>query len=155
MYRRLKKINDGQRQAQPIPREVVCPDCKEAARLAALPPAWRDEKKQCVGTTYWEFVSYCFRHNIPFDPKNMPPWIKDPCEPTSGSPWDGGSHGEQARATAGCGELARAGPVSGWEAPTRIPDTRSANECRTWTANPWEAGTSGTGKRIKRDDDNW
>jgi hypothetical protein len=155
LYRRLKKINDGQRQAQPIPREVVCPDCKEAARLAALPPAWRDEKKQCVGTTYWEFVSYCFRYNIPFDPKNMPPWIKDPCEPTSGSPWDGGSHGEQARATAGCGELARAGPVSGWEAPTRIPDTRSANECRTWTTNPWEAGTSGTGKRIKRDDDNW
>jgi hypothetical protein len=99
LYRRLKKINDGQRQAQPIPREVVCPDCKEAARLAALPPAWRDEKKQCVGTTYWEFVSYCFRHNIPFDPKNMPPWIKAPCEPTSGSLWDGGSHGEQASTT--------------------------------------------------------
>lgn len=85
----------------------------------------------------------------------MPPGVKAPWEPTSGSPWDGGSHGEQARATAGCGELARAGPVFGWEAQTRIPDTRSANECRTWTANPWEAGTSGTNKRVKRDDDNW
>jgi hypothetical protein len=80
---------------------------------------------------------------------------KRPWEPTLSSLWDGGARGEQARETAGCGELERAGSVSGWEAQTRIPDTRSAYEYRTWTTNPWEASTSGTGKRIKSGDDNW
>ena len=154
LYRRLNKINEGQRQAQQIPREVVCPDCKEAARLANLPPAWRDDNK-FVGTNYWDWVSYCNKHNIPFDPKKMTPGLKAPWEPTSGSSWDGGARGDHGRATAVCGELARAGPVSSWEAQTRIPDTRSAYENRTWTANPWEAGTSRPGKRVKRDDDNW
>ena len=85
----------------------------------------------------------------------MLPGVKHPWEPTSGSSWDGGARGDHGRATAVCGELARAGPVSGWEAQTRIPYTRSAYENITWTTNPWEAGTSHTGKRVKRDDDNW
>ena len=85
----------------------------------------------------------------------MPPGVKAPWEPTSGSSWDGGACGDHGRATAICGELARVGPVSRWEAQTRIPDTRSAYENRTWTANPWEVGTSRPGKRVKRDDDNW
>jgi hypothetical protein len=80
----------------------------------------------------------------------MPPGVKAPCDPTSGYSWDGRAHGDHSRATAICGELARAGPVSGWEAQTRIPD-----ENGTWTTNPWEAGISRPGKRIKRDGDNW
>jgi hypothetical protein len=106
--------------------------------LANLPPSWRDDNK-FVGTNYWDWVSYCNRHNIPFDPKNMPPGVKAPWEPTSGSSWDGVVSGEQPGATSGCGDLARAGLVSGSEAQTRIPDTRSAYENRTWTARRWRS----------------
>jgi hypothetical protein len=69
----------------------------------------------------------------------MPPGVKAPWEPTSGSSWDGVVSGEQPGATSGCGDLARAGLVSGSEAQTRIPDTRSAYENRTWTARRWRS----------------
>ena len=75
LYKRLKKIMDGQHDRPP--REVLCPNCHKAAWKASLPPGWDDDNK-FVGTDYWGWVAHCRAHNIKFDANELPPGVMPP-----------------------------------------------------------------------------